>query len=177
MKQQVAMYLTFFMSMILASPLLAASKVVEMYSLTPEDHGAKIGEILVSENSYGTLFTPKLTGLSEGLHGFHVHVNDSCDAAEKNGQMVPGLAAGGHLDPQQSNSHLGPYNNSHLGDLPALYADASGTASLPVLAPRLQLQDLKGRSLMIHQGGDNYSDTPKSLGGGGARVACGVIGK
>jgi Cu-Zn family superoxide dismutase len=28
---------------------------------------------------------------------------------------------------------------------------------------------------MIHQGGDNYSDDPKKLGGGGARVACGVI--
>ena len=27
---------------------------------------------------------------------------------------------------------------------------------------------------MIHSGGDNYSDEPK-LGGGGARVACGVI--
>ena len=28
---------------------------------------------------------------------------------------------------------------------------------------------------MIHEGGDNYSDTPKPLGGGGARMACGVI--
>jgi Cu-Zn family superoxide dismutase len=28
---------------------------------------------------------------------------------------------------------------------------------------------------MIHEGGDNYSDQPKPLGGGGARIACGVI--
>ena len=27
---------------------------------------------------------------------------------------------------------------------------------------------------MIHAGGDNYSDHPEALGGGGARVACGV---
>jgi superoxide dismutase, Cu-Zn family len=29
---------------------------------------------------------------------------------------------------------------------------------------------------MIHAGGDNYADTPKALGGGGARIACGVAG-
>jgi superoxide dismutase, Cu-Zn family len=28
---------------------------------------------------------------------------------------------------------------------------------------------------MIHAGGDNYSDTPAPLDGGGARIACGVI--
>jgi Cu-Zn family superoxide dismutase len=28
---------------------------------------------------------------------------------------------------------------------------------------------------MIHAGGDNYSDHPKRLGGGGARIACGVV--
>ena len=32
-----------------------------------------------------------------------------------------------------------------------------------------------GRALMIHANGDNYSDIPKKLGGGGARVACGVV--
>jgi Cu-Zn family superoxide dismutase len=42
------------------------------------------------------------------------------------------------------------------------------------LAPRLKLSDLKGRALMVHMGGDNYSDKPQALGGGGARVACGV---
>jgi Cu-Zn family superoxide dismutase len=28
---------------------------------------------------------------------------------------------------------------------------------------------------MIHAGGDNYSDEPASLGGGSARIACGII--
>jgi len=175
MKQKTAIFSTLVMSVILASPVWAASTAVEMYALTPDGNGAKIGEIVVSENADGTLFTPKLTGLSEGLHGFHLHVNGSCDAAEKDGKMVPGLAAGGHFDPQQTNSHQGPYSDGHLGDLPPLYVDASGAATLPVLAPRLHPQDLKGHALMIHQGGDNYSDTPKALGGGGARVACGVV--
>ena len=99
----------------------------------------------------------------------------SCGSGEKDGQMVQGLAAGGHFDPGKTNSHLGPYANGHLGDLPALYVDSSGTAVHPVLAPRIYLYELKGHALMIHQGGDNYADIPKPLGGGGARVACGVV--
>ena len=44
-----------------------------------------------------------------------------------------------------------------------------------MLAPRVSLSDLSGRALMIHAGGDNHSDMPAKLGGGGARVSCGVI--
>ena len=49
-----------------------------------------------------------------------------------------------------------------------------GRATL-TLAPRFKLSELKGHALVIHAGGDNYSDTPEKLGGGGARIACGVI--
>jgi len=28
---------------------------------------------------------------------------------------------------------------------------------------------------MVHAGGDNHADAPAPLGGGGARVACGII--
>jgi Cu-Zn family superoxide dismutase len=28
---------------------------------------------------------------------------------------------------------------------------------------------------MVHAGGDNHSDHPQPLGGGGGRIACGVI--
>jgi Cu-Zn family superoxide dismutase len=118
---------------------------------------------------------PDLNGLAPGLHGFHVHENPSCAAAEKNGKSIPGLAAGGHDDPAGTGRHEGPYGEGHLGDLPPLYADQDGHATLPVLAPRIKFSDLKGRSLIIHAGGDNYSDSPQKLGGGGARVACGVI--
>ena len=56
-----------------------------------------------------------------------------------------------------------------------LVVDPDGTATLAVLAPRLKVSDVLGRALMIHAGGDNYSDQPLPLGGGGARIACGVI--
>jgi Cu-Zn family superoxide dismutase len=61
-----------------------------------------------------------------------------------------------------------------LGDLPALYVDSNEKASLPILVPKLHVNNLQGLTLMIHANGDNYSDTPP-LGGGGARVACGII--
>ena len=53
-------------------------------------------------------------------------------------------------------------------------ADADGVAKAKLHAPNLQAKDLKGHSVMIHEGGDNYTDNPP-LGGGGARIACGVI--
>jgi Cu/Zn superoxide dismutase len=43
-----------------------------------------------------------------------------------------------------------------------------------VVAPHLTVADVKGRSIVIHAGGDNYSDQPAPLGGGGARIARGV---
>ena len=89
---------------------------------------------------------------------------------------VAALAAGGHLDPQKTGKHLGPYADGHLGDLPAIYVTDDGMASYPVLAPRLKkISEISGKALMVHAGGDNHSDHPKPLGGGGERFACGVI--
>jgi len=148
---------------------------IEMVTATASGSGPAIGTIVVKDTPYGVLFTPDLAGLTPGLHGFHVHENPDCGPKEKNGAMVPGLAAGGHYDPAGTGRHEGPYGDGHLGDLPPLYVDSDGKATHPVLAPRLKTADLKGRSLMIHAGGDNYADHPAKLGGGGARMACGVV--
>jgi Cu-Zn family superoxide dismutase len=56
-----------------------------------------------------------------------------------------------------------------------LVVDDGGHATKGVVAPHLTVEQIRGRSIMIHAGGDNYSDTPVPLGGGGARIACGVI--
>jgi len=149
--------------------------VIEIHRTDAGGVGEAIGTITASTNAYGTLLTPDLKGLEPGIHGFHVHQNPDCGPAEKDGVSVPGLGAGGHYDPTKSGSHEGPYGNGHIGDLPPLYVAADGTATVPVLAPRVKLADLKGRSVMIHAGGDNFSDQPQKLGGGGARSACGVV--
>jgi Cu-Zn family superoxide dismutase len=93
----------------------------------------------------------------------------------KDGKMVAGLAAGAHYDPDASGKHLGPKGAGHRGDLETLKVGPDGVAAVPVTAARLKLKDIAGRSLMIHAGGDNFSDQPEPLGGGGARIACGVV--
>jgi Cu-Zn family superoxide dismutase len=165
----------FFVFTMIAIPVAWAAETVDMHRLTIEGTGEKIGTVTVSDTDHGTLFTPDITGLSPGLHGFHVHEKGECGPGEKDGKMVPGLAAGGHYNPDNASSHKGPYEENHKGDLPALYVDPSGAATHPVLAPKIKLSELKGHALIIHQGGDNYSDTPEKLGGGGSRIACGVF--
>jgi Cu-Zn family superoxide dismutase len=94
----------------------------------------------------------------------------------KDGKPGAALAAGGHWDPNKTGHHAGPYGDGHMGDLPAIYVGADGKATYPVLAPRLHSLDaLHGHALMVHIGGDNHDDHPMPLGGGGARIACGII--
>jgi Cu-Zn family superoxide dismutase len=152
-----------------------ADITVPMHMVDEKGTGKAVGQIVIGESPYGLVLTPSLTGLPQGLHGFHVHENPSCAPQEKDGKMVPALAAGGHYDPTGSKRHGLPWGDGHLGDLPALTVDATGNANNPVLAPRLKMTDVRGRSLMIHLGGDNHADHPAPLGGGGARLACGVI--
>lgn len=148
---------------------------VQMNSVDEKGIGKSVGQVIISETPYGVVFSPSLAGLPQGLHGFHVHENPSCEPKDKEGKMVPALSAGGHYDPAASKHHGAPWGNGHLGDLPALYVDTLGNANNPVLAPRLKMSDVKGHSLMVHAGGDNHADHPDPLGGGGARLVCGVI--
>lgn len=152
----------------------AATLVVPMHLIDADGTARAIGEVVVSESAYGLVFTPALSGLPPGIHGFHVHEHPSCAPGLRDGQPVAGLAAGGHLDPLGSKRHGTPWGDGHLGDLPALVVEADERASYAVLAPRLKLSDLRGRSLMVHIGGDNHADHPMPLGGGGGRMACGV---
>jgi len=100
----------------------------------------------------------------------------SCEPAMKEGKPSAAEAAGGHLDPQKTGKHEGPEGHGHAGDLPVLMVDKDGKATQAVVSPRLKkLDEVKGKALMIHVGGDNFSDKPEPLGGGGARFACGVI--
>ncbi len=146
-----------------------ADKTVPLYTTVDQGIGTAVGEVVISETKYGLLFTPSLHHLTAGIHGMHVHQNPSC--------VDKGMAAGGHFDPNKTGKHSGAYDDSgHLGDLPALTVNADGTATLPVLAPRIkQIAEITGHAFMIHAGGDNYADQPEKLGGGGARMICGVI--
>ncbi|MGK9064961.1 superoxide dismutase [Cu-Zn] SodC [Stutzerimonas chloritidismutans] len=149
---------------------------VDVKSVNAQGVGESVGTVKIETNEYGLVFRPELSGLEPGTHGFHIHAKGSCQPEEKDGKPVPAGAAGGHWDPKNTGKHGEPWGEGHMGDLPALMVGSDGKANQPVLAPRLKsLGDIKGLALMVHKGGDNHSDHPEPLGGGGARVACGLI--
>ena len=125
-----------------------------------------IGQIIFRDTADGLLIIPTLRKLPPGPHGFHIHEHPDCSNL--------GLASGGHYDPQNTDSHQGPIGNGHRGDLPVLRVDKSGNANDALLAKRLDTSMIVNRAVVIHKGSDNYSNTPP-LGGGGSRIACGVI--
>jgi Cu-Zn family superoxide dismutase len=166
-----------FCLLVLVAQAAHAQTTVTLNAVDEKGVGAALGSVTVTETKYGLVFTPALKGLPPGLHGFHLHANPSCDTKEQGGKQVPALAAGGHFDPAGTNKHGTPWGDGHLGDLPPLFVAADGSASAPVLGPRLKLGDVVDRALMIHAGGDNHSDHPAPLGGGGGRIFCGVISR
>lgn len=164
------------LAMLTCGAAQAASEKVEMNLVTPQGIGQSAGTVTITETDKGLEFAPDLRTLPPGEHGFHVHANGTCEPGMKEGKPSAAEAAGGHLDPQHTGKHLGPEGSGHLGDLPVLVVNNDGIATQPVIAPRLKkLDDVKGKALMVHVNGDNMSDEPKPLGGGGARYACGVI--
>jgi Cu-Zn family superoxide dismutase len=115
-------------------------------------------EITVAGRKEPALFiAPNLRGLERGLYAFHVHENPACGPAMKDGESVPGLAAGGHLWLSGTGDLSGTTFTSHLGDLPDLEVDASGAAKKPVVAARLTLADVVKRAFMIHATQDDNS--------------------
>jgi Cu-Zn family superoxide dismutase len=161
----------------LAFPGVAfASYTVKMSTVDEKGAVASIGTISISPaKGGGVTFTPKLHGLPPGSHGFHVHEAANCGAKEQDGKMTAAGLAGGHLDPEKTGKHEGPEGHGHQGDLPPLVVGADGKATKAVSSKRLSLQELADKALVIHEGGDNFSDQPKPLGGGGKRIACGIV--
>jgi Cu-Zn family superoxide dismutase len=107
------------------------------------------------------------TGLTEGLHGLHIHTVGSC--------IGPTFAsAGGHFNPTNSD------HGSHAGDLPDLVVNRSGmglmatfTSGFTLLPGPLSLFDGDGAAIIIHANPDDHHTNPS--GNSGPRVGCGEI--
>ncbi|MNG48873.1 Superoxide dismutase [Cu-Zn] precursor [compost metagenome] len=147
---------------------------VIVHAVSAQGVGQAIGSIQFKDSPAGLVINTNLSDLPPGPHGFHIHEKGSCDPAEKDGKMGAAIAAGGHFNPNQA-PHHGTPKTGHLGDLPILNVDAKGQAKTSLIAPRLKLADIHGLAVMVHAGSDNYADQPKPLGGGGERIACGLI--
>jgi Cu-Zn family superoxide dismutase len=164
------------MATAIALPALAADLTVTMRKATQDGTSDALGTVTITADATtGASFKLNLHGLPPGPHGFQVHENANCGPTMMFGVRIPAGAAGDHFDPDNTGVHQGPMGEGHLGDLPVLVVAADGTANQTLVAPRIKNPDiLKGHALIIHIGGDNYSDSPARGGGGGGRFACGL---
>ncbi|KAI7684863.1 Superoxide dismutase [Cu-Zn], partial [Sarcoptes scabiei] len=119
--------------------------------------------------------TGKITGLTPGSHGFHVHeFGDNTNGC---------TSAGAHFNPH-SKTHGAPEDDErHVGDLGNIVADESGTALIDIKDSKISLTGLNtiiGRSLVVHADPDDLGrgghELSKSTGNAGGRIACAVIG-
>lgn len=122
----------------------------------------------------GTMVHANITGLPPykpavgnqnpiGPHGFHIHENGSCEVGDPSD---PFQAAGGHWNPYNQ-----PHGN-HAGDFPVLFSN-DGAASMQFFTNKFKVNEVLGKTIIIHQNPDDYRTQP--AGDAGKRLACGLI--
>lgn len=160
-------------------PAVAGEALVEIKEVIPGHAPMERGVIRFRDSQFGLIVVPELYGLTPGPHGTHLHARPDCSS--ESGKAAAG--AGDHYDPGQTGLHAGPYGDGHLGDFPNLIVESDGRAIIPMLAPRVKLEDLRGHAIVIHAGADRYGAEITSSGDahashgemtGGARMYCGV---
>lgn len=120
------------------------------------------------QTPYGVLTVAEVMGLpSDGvcgkpIFGFHIHDGQSC----RGNAADPFSGAGMHYNPEAC-PH--PY---HAGDLPPLFG-AGGFAFTTVLTGRFTVDEIIGRTVIIHSHPDDFMTQPS--GNSGQKIACGEI--
>jgi Cu-Zn family superoxide dismutase len=137
--------------------------------------GQEVGQAELTETpGHGVLIRVRLNGLEPGVHAFHIHETGACTAPDFS-------SAGGHFAPRGHAHGLMNADGMHAGDLLNLHVPASGSLTTERLATAVtlvpgaegSLMDSDGSALVIHQKPDDYTSQP--AGGGGPKLACGVI--
>jgi len=113
-----------------------------------------------------------VNGMEPGSHGFHLHTTGACRAPDF-------TSAGGHLNPYNRTHGTQSPGGSHLGDMPNLQVNGSGSASARVdvsdtpASALEEIFDADGTAVVVHADADDYRTDP--TGNAGSRIACGVL--
>lgn len=128
-----------------------------------------------AEGDKPTKVEGEVTGLTPGLHGFHIHeFGDTTNGC---------VSAGPHFNPA-GKTHGGPEDAiRHAGDLGNIKAGDDGIAKVTITdvqIPLIGASSVIGRSLVVHEKADDLGkggdEESKKTGNAGGRIACGIIG-
>lgn len=113
----------------------------------------------------GTLVQVEVSGLPllseqepSSFYGMHIHENGDC--------TPPFDKTGDHYNPCDT------FHPMHAGDMPALLGN-NGYAYSVFYTERYKVNDIVGRSIVIHIHSDDYMTQPS--GDSGEKIGCGVI--
>lgn len=150
--------------------------------------GQAVGQATFTQTRTGVLIRLEFAegALAPGWHGVHLHQVGVC------GDFAAGFtAAGAHIGAAERVRHgLMHQTGPEAGDLPNVFATASGSFGAEFVAPnvtmgsaliprtallpeRLPLLDLNGAALIVHAQPDDHTTQP--IGAAGARVACAAL--
>ena len=121
------------------------------------------GRVEFYQKSNGVLVVVNVDGLPKdnesGFFAFHIHEGKSCQGDD----FAETLA---HYNPQSTPHPM------HAGDLPPLL-ECNGIAYMSVLTGRFSVKEIIGRTVVIHNGADDFTTQP--AGNAGRKIACGII--
>lgn len=117
-------------------------------------------------------FEVSIQGLSPGNHGFHLHNSGN--------ELHAPTSLCAHFNPTGA-PHRGLNDpNGHYGDFGNIIVDDDGRCEMTIIARYVRMQDILGRSLIVHADEDDlglgpYEDS-KTTGHSGKRVLWGIVG-
>ncbi|CAO2831873.1 unnamed protein product [Amaranthus hypochondriacus] len=129
----------------------------------------------IQDSSGVTHVKGKITGLTPGRHGFHIHaLGDTTNGCNSTGP---------HFNPMKKD-HGAPFDaERHAGDLGNIVAGKDGVADISISDSQIPLSgqhSILGRAVVVHADPDDLGrgghELSKTTGNAGARVGCGIIG-
>lgn len=123
------------------------------------------GQVKFYQKRDGVLVVANVSNMPQrygsGFFAFHIHEGDNCSGEKFSN-------TGNHYNPMRV-----PHP-SHAGDLPPLLL-CNGGAYLAVKTDRFRVEEIIGRTVVIHGNSDDFRSQPS--GNAGEKIACGIISR
>ncbi len=131
------------------------------------------GKVRFVETDGVVEMTALVSGLTQGVHAIHIHEKSDCSSAD-------GKSAGGHWNPSaQPHGKWGADTGFHKGDIGNFVVSEEQYTTVQFSTNEWCIgcgdasKDILGKSVIIHQGEDDFVSQPS--GAAGSRISCAGI--